>query len=154
MSANDIINKLGLIPHVEGGYFKETYASDVETNGNSIATSIYFLMEKDNFSAFHRLTSDEMWFFHSGSPLTISMIDPDGRYHEVKLGLDFSQGQRPFFTVPKTWIFGSFVEDGYALVSCVVAPGFTYDDFELFERDNLLEEYPEHADIIERLTRK
>lgn len=153
MGANDIINKLGLIPHVEGGYFKETYASEFKVDGNAIATSIYFLMEKDNFSALHRLTSDEMWFFHGGSSLTISMIDPEGAYHEVKLGMDFSLQQQPFFTVPKGWIFGSYVEEGYALVSCVVAPGFTYDDFELFERSDLNQMYPEHKAVIERLTR-
>lgn len=153
MGANDIINKLGLIPHVEGGYFKETYASEFKVDGNAIATSIYFLMEKDNFSALHRLTSDEMWFFHGGSSLTISMIDPEGAYHEVKLGMDFSLQHQPFFTVPKGWIFGSYVEEGYALVSCVVAPGFTYDDFELFERSDLNQMYPEHKAVIERLTR-
>ena len=153
MNVQDIVKELDLVPHIEGGYFKEMYASEVSLDGNSIATSIYFLLEAGNFSALHRLSNDEMWFFHSGSPLTIAMIDLEGKAKSIKLGLDLEKGEVPFFTVPKHWIFGSYVDQGYALVSCVVAPGFTYEDFELFNRDDLLNEYPDHGELIHKLTR-
>lgn len=153
MNAKFYVDALGLIPHVEGGYFKETYASDAHVGGRPLATSIYFLLEKDNFSALHRLTADEMWFFHGGSPLTVVMIDALGEMKQVKLGSDVSQGEVPFFTVPKNTIFGSYVEEGFALVSCVVSPGFTYEDFELLDRDQLIASYPQHETVITALTR-
>lgn len=153
MKANQIIKELELQPHIEGGYFKEMYASEDTLNGITIATSIYFLLEKENFSALHKLTRDEMWFYHGGQPLTIAMIDLDGNLKEVRLGMDLDNGEVPFFTVPKEWIFGSYVEEGFALVSCVVAPGFTYDDFKLYDQAELLETYPNHHETIMRLTR-
>lgn len=81
------------------------------------------------------------------------MITPDGHYEAVTLGLDLSKGKRLHYCVPKGTIFGSTVEKDYALVSCLVAPGFEFDDFELFKREDLLATYPEHQAIIERLTR-
>lgn len=153
MNAKFYVDTLELIPHVEGGYFKETYASDSFFETRSLATSIYFLLEIDNFSALHRLTADEMWFYHAGNPLTIVMIDLNGEQHCVTLGKDLDKGEVPFFTVPKQWIFGSYVNEGFALVSCVVTPGFTYNDFELMNREELLKQYPNHETIITKLTR-
>jgi predicted cupin superfamily sugar epimerase len=95
-----------------------------------------------------------MWFFHEGSPLTVHTLDPQKGYHQHKVGLAIENGQTPQLLVPKNTIFGSSVDtdNSYSLVSCVVAPGFDFNDFELFTRDALLEEFPEEFAIIERLT--
>ncbi len=147
------IKKLALEPHVEGGWFRETYQSDDKINDNSICTSIYFLLDENNFSAYHRLTSDEIWYYHEGNPLHISMIDPSGEIKDVVLGSDIDKGEQLFYVVPKGYIFASYVDQGFSIVSCVVSPGFTYDDFKLFKRDELLKAYPKHKDMIIKLTR-
>ncbi|MDK6233453.1 cupin domain-containing protein [Aerococcus sanguinicola] len=147
---------LNLEPHVEGGYYRQVVKSSerVREGERALYTSIYFVLEADNPSHFHRLTCDEIWYYHAGQPLTVHMIHPDGRYETVDLGLDPEQGQHLSYVVPQRTIFGSTVEEGYALVSCLCAPGFEYDDFELFSRQDLLDQYPDHAAIIERLTRE
>lgn len=152
MTKEDWVRRLGLEPHVEGGYFKQTEKAserlDFSGKERALYTSIYFLLEETNPSHFHRLTADEIWYFHAGEALTVHMITPDGHYEAVTLGLDLSKGQRLHYCVPKGTIFGSTVEKDYALVSCLVVPGF-----ELFKRADLLAAYPEHQAIIERLTR-
>ncbi len=159
MNAKDWIQQLDLTPHVEGGYYRQVVKSkDLTKNsqGEDRAqyTSIYFLLEKDNPSNFHRLTSDEIWYYHHGEELTIHTIDPQGNYETIRLGPDVSSGAVLQAVVPKGVIFGSSVESGFAVVSCAVAPGFEYEDFELFSREELFGDYPEHAAIIERLTRE
>lgn len=158
------VSKLGLTPHREGGYYKETFQStelisdqelSVQFEGErKIYTSIYFLLTSNDISHFHRLKSDELWYFHTGSPLTIHIIDEDGNYKEVKLGLNLDDGEVPQILVPKNSIFGSSVteEDTYSLVGCMVSPGFEYKDFQLFTQRELLEKYPEHKDVIMKMT--
>jgi predicted cupin superfamily sugar epimerase len=145
------IDKLGLEPHPEGGYFKSTYAAGEEVGNRKLFTSIYFLLTSDNVSHFHRLKSDELWYFHAGSSLTVHVIHENGQYEEVKVGL--KDGEAPQYLVPKNSIFGSSVmeEDAYALVGCMVSPGFDYEDFELFTQSELLEKYPQHKDVILKL---
>lgn len=145
--------------HEEGGFFYQVLKSDRTTQlkcqkPRALYTSIYFLLTSNNPSRFHRLTADEVWYYHYGSPLTVHMITPEGDYKEVTLGIDVENGQVLQAVVPKNTIFGSSVEadDSYALVSCMVSPGFEYDDFELFKRSDLLKQYPDYADIIHRLT--
>jgi len=153
-----LIEHLQLQPHPEGGYFKETYRSNdfIETKHGSrnLMTAIYFLVEGNNVSKFHRIKSDEHWFFHEGNGLDIHVIHPDGTHFCQSLGNRMEFGERQQFTVPANAIFGSCVKngEGYALVSCVVAPGFDFQDFELFDRTYLLNIYPQHAQIIEKLT--
>ena len=119
-----------------------------------MATAIYFLLDGESFSALHRLKSDELWLFHDGMPLTVHAIGPDGMYRTYRLGLDIDDGQRPQAVVPSGSWFGATVDDpeGFALVGCMVAPGFDFDDFELADRLALTSQYPEHADLIARLT--
>ena len=159
------IDRLGLQPHPEGGYFRESYRSperlepgaiDGDHEGpRSLATAIYFLLDGGSFSALHRLKSDELWLFHDGMPLTVHAIDPSGAYRTYRLGLGVDDGRRPQAAVPAGSWFGATVDDpeGYALVGCTVAPGFDFDDFELADRDVLTARYPEHAALIARLTR-
>lgn len=145
--------------HEEGGFFYQVLKSDqtIQLEGQkprALYTSIYFLLTSNNPSRFHRLTADEVWYYHYGSPLTVHMITAEGDYQQVTLGTDVEQGQVLQAVVPKGTIFGSTVEDSdsYSLVSCMVSPGFEYDDFELFKRADLLNQYPDYADIIHCLT--
>jgi hypothetical protein len=145
--------------HPEGGWFKETYRSNAQTlNANDherdLLTSIYFLLTDKNCSKFHSIQSDELWYYHSGSGFTVHCISPKGKYYTLKIGPDYESGEVFQAVVPKGTIFGSTIEkkDSYALVGCAVAPGFDFIDFKLYSRIELLEKYPQHNDIINRLT--
>ncbi|MCG9722968.1 cupin domain-containing protein [Shewanella sp. Isolate7] len=153
--ADYFIKELELEQHVEGGYYCSSYRSqEAFDDKRQLWTSIYFLLRTGEVSHFHRLTADEMWYFHGGEPLTIYMIDEVGELTTAQLGLDIAAGQRPQFLVPKGCIFGSAMNNpGFSLVGCMVSPGFTFEDFELFDRQTLLNAYPQHRAIIERLTR-
>lgn len=152
---SNIIEKLHLQPHPEGGYYKETYRS-VETcldATRNLQTAIYFLLTSDNVSHFHRIKSDEIWYFHAGSPLIVHTLTDKG-YTQHLVGNDLLAGQTPQLLVPKDIIFGSSVleKDSYSLVSCSVAPGFDFADFELFTKEDLMEKYGEYEEIIDLLT--
>lgn len=160
------INKLGLEKHPEGGYFKEVYRSEElipsvslhkrYTGERNHSTSIYFLVTSNEFSAFHKLKSDETWHFYHGASLTIHMIDGNGKYSTVKLGSDPESGEMFQFTILHgTWFAASVKEPGsYTLVGCAVAPGFHYEDFELGKRDELLKLFPKLEEVIRRFTRE
>ncbi len=158
------IEKLSLSPHPEGGYFNETFmATDVIPTDNlsrnyegprKAYTSIYFLLKSGQISHLHRLKSDELWNYHSGSPVTVHVIDLKGNYYAKKLGPD-PDNQESFQVLIEAGVwFGAEVddEDSYSLVGCFVSPGFEFIDFELAEREELIEKYPEHTSIIEKLT--
>ncbi|HBE76944.1 MAG TPA: cupin [Firmicutes bacterium] len=160
------IDQLNLIKHPEGGYYRETYRSPEKINiaepaianavkkERDLASSIYFLLPSDEVSCFHRLKSDELWYYHAGSALTIYIIDANGALNQIGLGLNVVQGELPQVLVPRGSIFGAMVNQtaSYTLIGCMVAPGFDFHDFELLERKTLLENYPEHQVIIKRLT--
>ena len=152
----ELVTQFNLQAHPEGGFYSETYRSDQLTasQDRNLVTCIYFLLTSENVSNFHRIKSDEMWFFHEGSSLTVHTLDPQNGHLQHAVGNEIQKGQTPQLVVPKNTIFGSSVtdENSYSFVSCVVAPGFDFNDFELFTRDALLEEYPEEFTIIERLT--
>lgn len=151
----DLIEKLNLKAHPEGGFYCETYRSSEVIPGKdrNLMTSIYFLLTSENVSRFHRIKSDEIWFYHAGSPLIVHILDENG-HTENKVGLHINQSEQPQFLVKKDTIFGSTVmlENSYSLVSCVVAPGFDFADFELFTKDELLPQFPDQEAIISRLT--
>jgi predicted cupin superfamily sugar epimerase len=154
--AERLIAELRLAPHPEGGYFRETFrsADRITTSRGttrSALTTILFLLTGDNFAAFHRLTSDEIWHFYRGHPLNVEIIDPAGRHERRVLRPD-----GPWQTaVPAGAHFASHVEEpeGYALVGCDVAPGFEYSDFYLATRSVLIAQYPQHAPLIFKYTR-
>lgn len=159
------IEKLALARHPEGGYFRETYRSHGNIPESALpmgcegtrcfSTAIYFLLHGDDFSAFHRIKSDELWHFYTGSPLVIHVIDKSGRYHRIKLGDNPDNGET-FQTVVEAgcWFGASLhVPQTFALVGCTVAPGFDFRDFEMGDVKELTRNYPEHAEVIEKLTR-
>lgn len=150
---NQLIQNFDLIPHPEGGFYKETYRSDINIGNRKIMTSIYFLLTSENVSNFHRIKSDELWFHHAGSPLIVHTLTDKGHQQNL-VGNPLIPNMKSQFLVTKDTIFGSTVseENSYSFVSCVVAPGFDFDDFELFSKDDLLIQFPNHEGIIERLT--
>ncbi|MFD1673269.1 cupin domain-containing protein [Alicyclobacillus fodiniaquatilis] len=166
MNAREWITQLDLAPHPEGGFYRETYHANhwlhdeltLQTYDGKrrTATSIYFLLEGHDVSRFHRLKSDELWYFHTGSALTVHVIDPKGTYQTHALGLSPAGKQAPQLCIPREHIFGATVDDpdGFALVSCMVSPGFDFADFELFDRAVLLKMHPQHEQIINRLTKE
>jgi predicted cupin superfamily sugar epimerase len=113
-------------------------------------------LEGKEFSAFHRLRSDEVWHFYVGSPLVVHVIERDGGYSEILLGSDPERGEVLQAVVKARCWFASRVRDGrgFALVGCTVAPGFDFEDFEMAKRAELMRAYPQHREMIERLTRE
>jgi predicted cupin superfamily sugar epimerase len=153
ITAAYFIEKLGLQLHIEGGYYKETYRSSLKIEERSLSTTIYFLLEGSQLSRFHQLTADEIWFFHYGSPIIIYAIDKTGTLTTQKLGMDIEAGEKPCLLIPAKTIFASEMIDknSFALMSCMVSPGFEFEDFKLFEKEELSLQYPQHAVIINRL---
>jgi len=153
----ELVEKLDMKPHPEGGFYAETYRSgqvlDTSFGERNRATSIFFLLRSEDVSHFHRIKSDELWFWHEGSTLSVHLLGEKG--HEIlKLGPVDHSGTSPQHLVKADTIFGSSVDkpDSYTLVSCVVAPGFDFRDFELFKANDLLPLYPESEEIIRKLT--
>ncbi|MCE5241568.1 MAG: cupin domain-containing protein [Desulfobacteraceae bacterium] len=159
------VERLGLEEHPEGGFYRRTYQADEAIPGECLperfggarllSTAIYYLLPGGGFSAFHRIKSDEMWHFYAGVPLDLHMLDDGGVHSTVRLGRDFDRGE-VFQAVVKAGVwFGAVVCDpeSYSLVGCTVAPGFAFEDFELACREDLLARFPEHREIVERLTR-
>jgi len=165
MKAEDYIKKLGLLPHPEGGYYKETYRS-VEAiphqalppgfkGARNFSTAIYFLLPGNNFSALHRIQSDEIWHFYAGDPLEVIEISKNGTLKITEIGNDPDAGQHLQYVVSaETW-FGSRVKKGgsFSLVGCTVSPGFDFEDFEMAEREQLTRLFPQHSEIVREMTR-
>ena len=158
------IQELQLRRHPEGGWFREIYRAQETiphqslpkrfTGDRSFSAAIYFLLDGTDFSAFHRIKQDELWHFYDGACLTIHIIQPAGRYSAVRLGSNVGGGEERMATVQAGWLFGATVDAGtYALVGCTTAPGFDFDDLEMPNRTDLLEQYPQHQIMIEQLTR-
>ena len=159
MTSKELIETLQLLPHPEGGFYKETYRSseslmNERQQERSVSTAIYYLLEKGDMSALHRIKSDELWFFHQGEPLEIVSIE-GGAWQVTILGNDVSQGEVPQALVPANTWFGARVKNnkGYSLVSCMVAPGFDFSDFEMGMRNELVQKFPTLHELIEEFTR-
>jgi predicted cupin superfamily sugar epimerase len=159
--AAEWIAHLSLRPHPEGGHFAQSYraADRVALGGNragprNLMTAIYYLLESGEFSAFHRLRAPELWLFHDGDALCVHELGAGG-VQSHRVGPRPQDGDRLALIVPaETW-FASEVAPGgrFGLVTCVVTPGFEYEDFELAERQSLIARYPASRPCIERLTR-
>ncbi len=159
------IDHLRLEPHLEGGFFRQTYVAsefiaqphlpERYSGKRAFSTAIYFLLEYPDFSAFHRLQSDEVWHFYAGSALSIWTITPEGDLSHTLLGPDPVQGHVFQAVIPAGHWLGAHLHDpeSYALVGCTMAPGFDFADFELAQGQQLAQQFPQHRDLIERLTR-
>lgn len=159
------IAKLKLVPHPEGGYYRQTYRSDLVipraslprgfSGSRAVSTAIYFLLHGTDFSAFHRLRSDEMWHFYAGGILAVHVIDPGGGYSGIRLGNHPDSGEVFQAVVKAGCWFGSRLEDpnSFALAGCTVSPGFDFEDFEMGKRTELQAKFPQHKRLIEQLTR-
>ena len=162
---DEIVQYLGLKPHPEGGFYKETYRSEGLISNDDLnsrykgkrnyATCIYFLLSSDNFSAFHRIKQDEIWHFYKGSPISLHIINSQGHYQKIMIGSNIERGEIPQFVVKGGDWFASEVADSnsYALAGCTVSPGFDFVDFEMAEKQELIQKYPDYQQIINKLTR-
>jgi len=144
-----IIEKFELEPHPEGGFYTRTFAAE-----NSAYSSILFLLTEGNFSAFHRLTSDEQWNWYYGDAVHIHEIDTSGSYCKNVLSNHDTDYRFQHIVKAGNWFASECIgKHGFALCGCTVVPAFCFDDFRLAERQLLLNQFPEHASVISRLTR-
>jgi len=159
-SPEELISRLALQPHPEGGHFRETYRSQervTRSHGDSTrsaATAIYYLLRGKERSTWHRIKSDEMWHFYDGVPLNVYVLLPEGEVKVLCLGNPLEhQGADFQALVPAGAWFAAecSVADGHSLVGCTVAPGFEFDEFEIAQADVLLKDWPQHKALIERL---
>ena len=135
MTAAEIIALLGLMPHPEGGHYRETFRSAAAEGERASSTAIYYLLEAGEVSHWHRVDADEVWLFHAGAPLVLS-ISPNG--HDLSahhLGANLATGQLPQIVVPKGQWQAAESLGAWTLVSCTVAPGFDFAGFEMAAPD-------------------
>lgn len=164
--ARRIVERFGMMPHTEGGWFREVWRSPLTVEHSVVpsgrearrsgGTLIYFLLSGSDFSAFHRVRwTDELWHLYAGGPLELHIIDDERRHATRLLTTEIEHGE-PTALVPAgqwqaarlaanaRWVFGG----------CTVAPGFEFEDFEMPPAEDLIAEYGEHAAIIRELTRR
>ncbi len=158
LTADELIKILGLKPHPEGGYYRETYRGPGLIPDSApprfYSTAIYYLLVPGAVSQLHRLSCDELFHFYMGDPVTWVLLTTAGKMEKVALGQDLPQGQRLQMLVPAGTWFGGYLNEGgrYALMGTTVAPGFEFEDFELAGRDELLKAFPEAEKEILKLT--
>ncbi len=160
---NRLIDRFTLQPHPEGGYYASTYQSSVQIPKEAlpagfggirpISSAIYFLVEQNNFSAFHRIQSDECWHFYEGDALGLHCLSPNGSYRFIALG----RGPQCVYqyVVPAGDWFAAEPMPGslYSFVGCTVSPGFHFEEWELADKQQLLKDYPTFHELIHRLCR-
>ncbi|MEO8901124.1 MAG: cupin domain-containing protein [Polyangiaceae bacterium] len=159
-SAEDVIAALGLTPHPEGGFFRETFRapSPLEAPFGKVqraaSTAIYYLLRAGDFSAFHVVLSDEVWHHYLGASLELHTIDALGQHERVELGTDLLNGELPQWVVPAgTLQAARIIGSGFGLFGCTVAPGFDFADFSLPPRAELAQRFPALGLLIESFTR-
>jgi predicted cupin superfamily sugar epimerase len=170
-TAREIIEKLELMPHPEGGYYREIFRSEKSVlpvleklhgedpllgEKRSSVTSIFFLLEAGDFSAFHQVKSDEIWHLISGGPLELHVFSNSGEYECHHLAVDHGGGWNPQAVVRAGRLQASRPAPGspYCLCSCLVAPGFEFKDFYMPSRAEMLAILPQHRELITELTRR
>ncbi len=160
-SAREWIRLLDLKPHPEGGHYRESYRSPEKVQSGagenrSASTLIYYLLEGREFSALHRIVSDEVWHFYDGSTLRIPIFKPDGSFEEIRLGRNVENGEILQAVVPAGSWFGAYVQDlaSFVLSGCSVSPGFEFKDLEFAREEELIKKYPAHSDKVRELVRR
>jgi uncharacterized protein len=166
MTADDVIKKLDLKPlPEEGGYYKEIYRAEGTIPKESLprhkgkrnySTSIYYLITPEEFSGLHRVASDEIFHFYLGDPVKMIQIYPNGKLEEIILGSELQKNYMPQVVVENGVWQGTRLVDGgrWALMGCVVAPGFEFEDCEIKSRNELIKKYPQHRHLIELYTHR
>ena len=135
LSAQEIIARLGLQPHPEGGHYRETFRdSRGQDDGRAHSTAIYFLLARGERSHWHRIDAVEIWHYYAGAPLTLRIADDDG-LRTLRLGADLAAGELPQGIVPPHAWQAAESEGDWTLVGCTVAPGFDFASFELADKD-------------------
>jgi len=163
-SAQFWIQHLDLTQHPEGGYYREIYRSGefIKKKGlpgryssfRPFSTSIYYLLKSNQFSALHRLKSDEIWHFYNGSPLNLYIIISNGKLLTVRLGQNPANKELFQFIIPKgSWFAATpATKNSFSLLGCTVSPGFDFDDFELGKQELLLRAFPQHHQLIRKFS--
>jgi predicted cupin superfamily sugar epimerase len=159
MTAEQIIEKLRLAKHSEGGFYRETYRAEKvitlkDGRVRNAGTAIYYLLKDADKSHFHKVSSDELWLFHQGQPLEIFIITADGKIATKTLGNRLDMDEEPQLIVKANTWFAARVKDemGFTLITCTVAPGFDFDDFELGKKEELVKRFPNSKNEIEKLS--
>ncbi|WP_164019196.1 cupin domain-containing protein [Pyxidicoccus trucidator] len=154
---DELVRRLGLVPHPEGGFYKETYRAALAVKTprgvRSAGTAIYYLLPRGSFAAWHRVTSDEVWHFYDGHPLELLLVGAGGQVERVVLGRDVTRGERPQVVVHAGVLQAAVPRGEYALVGCTVAPGFDFADWEMPSAESLVALYPEQAELMRRLAK-
>ena len=157
LSPREVILRYGLRPHPEGGHFREVYRSarrlsalPGDSRERAAVTAIYFLLSGGEFSAFHRVRSDELWIHLAGAPLELVLLEKGPRSHRLAPA---GGKDTPLVAVPAGVLQAARSFGEWTLVTCVVAPGFDFADFEMPSQEDLLKIYPTHSDLIRRFTR-
>jgi predicted cupin superfamily sugar epimerase len=161
-AARTLIETLGLMPHPEGGFYRETFRAMLTVDGlahgatRPASTAIYYLLPAGTVSALHRVASDEVWHHYDGDPVELHTIDEHTAEHFItRLGRDYAAGERPQHVVSAgVWQAARPVGSRFALLGCTVAPGFDFADFEMPARGALLDRFPMHRALVESLTRE
>ncbi len=154
-----IIDKYKMQKHPEGGHYSEVFRSNIQINdcsnpllnAHSTMSSIFYLLTKGEISKFHSILQDETWHYYSGGILLLHLITPSGEHKLVRLGSDFYT-ENFQFTVPANWLMAAEVVGEYCLLGCTVAPAFEFRDFNMPSREQLLDKFPDLADVIIKLS--
>jgi predicted cupin superfamily sugar epimerase len=156
MKAEEIIQQLGLQPHPEGGFYRETYRSTGKIPGldRVYSTGIYYMLVPGAVSKFHLLKHDEMFHFYLGDPVTWVLLKANGSVEKVVLGSRIGEGQQLQLLIPAGTWFGGYLNEGgqYGLMGTTVAPGFEFADFIFGSREELLKRYSSEKEEVFRLT--
>jgi predicted cupin superfamily sugar epimerase len=137
LSGNEVIRLLDLQPHPEGGWYRQAFRdTPAADGGRPVSTAIYFLLQAEERSAWHRIDAVEVWHYYAGAPISLTLSPPDGQGATVHvLGSDLKAGQRPQAVVPTGWWQTAVTQGAWTLVGCTVSPGFEFDGFEFAPKD-------------------
>ena len=135
LSVVEVINRLGLKPHPEGGHYRETFRDPREVEGRSVGTAIYYLLDVGEVSAWHRVDATEIWHFYAGAPMVLTLSENGHDAAAYHLGPDLLRHQRPQIVVPAGCWQTAVSLGAWSLVGCTVSPGFEFSGFELAPRE-------------------
>jgi uncharacterized protein len=131
MTVAEIVTRMGLAPHPEGGFYRETFRDSAEHEGRAHSTAIYYLLGRGDRSAWHRVDAVEIWHHYAGAPLAMRLSEDGKTVEAVRLGKDMRGGERHQVVVPRHWWQTAESMGDWTLAGCTVAPGFVFSGFEM-----------------------